>query len=40
MEFDGILVSELGVKKYLVGYNAKNMANIPIMERQSFYDKA
>lgn len=40
MEFDGILVSELGVKKYLVGYNAKNMANIPIMERQLFYDKA
>jgi hypothetical protein len=23
MEFDGMLVSELGVKKYLVGYNAK-----------------
>lgn len=40
MEFDGVLVSELGVKKYLIGYNAKSMANLPIMERQSFYDKA
>jgi len=40
MEFDGMLVSELGVKKYLVGYNSKSYSNIPIMERQSFYDKA
>lgn len=39
MSYDGQLVSELGVKKYLLGHEAKDTANIPIMKRQAFYDK-
>ena len=39
MEYDGQLVSELGVKKYLQGRQSQQFTNLKIMERTSFYQK-
>ena len=39
MAYDGKLVSELGIKKYLQGYKAQSISNINIMASQTSYDK-
>jgi len=40
MEYDGQLVSQLGVKKYLQGVQAQKTSNLRILERQSYYQKS
>lgn len=34
MEFDGILISELGVKQYLKGMKSQSFTSLPILQRQ------